>query len=104
MPYNNIIYATEQEARYYYLPLSSQALFMDPNQPTFYFKSVDAFGQPDFIIADFTIRNTNKPAEETPLTRADLDALKQELMTMIGGTQHDEQQSVNPTLSATTNN
>ena len=94
MPYNNILYATEQEARNYYLTPSSQALFMDPSAPTFYFKTVDAFGQPDFIIADFTIR-TQQPNQ--PLTRADLDSFKQEILALIqqpqGGTQHDTDQS-----------
>lgn len=96
MPYNNILYATEQEARNYYLTPSSQALFMDPSAPTFYFKTVDAFGQPDFIIADFTIRTAQ---DNPPLTRADLDSFKQEILALItpqtqGGTTHDQPQSV----------
>lgn len=104
MPYNNIFYATEQEARNYYLPLSSQALFMDPAAPVFYFKSVDAFGQPDFVVADFTIRSPQSPQQETPLTRADLDALKSEILSIIGGQEHDKSQSVDASQpSATTN-
>lgn len=98
MPYNNILYATEQEARNYYLTPSSQALFMDPSAPTFYFKTVDAFGQPDFIIADFTIRAPQQhTTDNPPLTRADLDTFKQEILALIapqqpqGGTQHDNQ-------------
>jgi hypothetical protein len=97
MPYNNILYATEQEARNYYLTPSSQALFMDPSAPTFYFKTVDAFGQPDFIIADFTIRNQQPPQDNPPLTRADLDSFKQEILALIsqqqpqGGNAHDNQ-------------
>lgn len=90
MPYNNVLYATEQEARNYYLPLSSQALFMDPSAPTFYVKTVDAFGQPDFLIADFTIRESQS---ETPLTRADLDSFRLEILSLIqpqqGGTTHE---------------
>lgn len=98
MPYNNILYATEQEARNYYLTPSSQALFMDPSAPTFYFKTVDAFGQPDFIIADFTIR-TPQPQSTTPLTRADLDTFRSEILALIatqqspqGGNTHDVNQ------------
>lgn len=99
MPYNNILYATEQEARNYYLTPSSQALFMDPSAPTFYFKTVDAFGQPDFIIADFTIRTPQPPQDNPPLTRADLDSFKQEILALItsqqpqGGNAHDTDQS-----------
>ena len=94
MPYNNILYATEQEARNYYLTPSSQALFMDPTSPTFYFKTVDAFGQPDFIIADFTIRTTQPTTDNTPLTRADLDTFRDEIMALIqsqGGNTHEPQ-------------
>ena len=95
MSYNNILYATEQEARNYYLTPSSQALFMDPSAPTFYFKTVDAFGQPDFIIADFTIR-TQPPQDNPPLTRADLDTFRAEILALIqsqpqGGNTHDNQ-------------
>ena len=95
MPYNNILYATEQEARNYYLTPSSQALFMDPSAPTFYFKTVDAFGQPDFVIADFTIRTQQPTDDKTPLTRADLDTFRSEIMALItpqsqGGTTHDQ--------------
>lgn len=111
MPYNNILYATEQEARNYYLTPSSQALFMDPSAPTFYFKTVDAFGQPDFIIADFTIRTTQPPQENPPLTRADLDTFRSEILALIapqqpqqGGTTHDNQpQSVDAQHSSTNN-
>ena len=106
MPYNNILYATEQEARNYYLTPSSQALFMDPSAPTFYFKTVDAFGQPDFIIADFTIRNQQPTPDNTPLTRADLDSFKQEILALIntqpqGGNAHE---SVDKSLNTSANN
>jgi hypothetical protein len=104
MPYNNILYATEQEARNYYLTPSSQALFMDPSAPTFYFKTVDAFGQPDFIIADFTIR-TQPPQDNPPLTRADLDTFRSEILALIdaqqGGNTHE---SVDQSLNTSANN
>ena len=90
MPYNNILYATEQEARNYYLTPSSQALFMDPSAPTFYFKTVDAFGQPDFIIADFTIRNQQPTPDNPPLTRADLESLRAELLALLPQNQPQE--------------
>ena len=61
------------------------------------FKTVDAFGQPDFIIADFTIR-TQPTQDNPPLTRADLDTFRSEILALIatqqspqGGTQHDNQ-------------
>lgn len=79
--YNNIIYATEQEARSYLLPTATQALFMDPTSPTFYVKATDAFGSPSFEIYDFVARKSTP--NETPLTRADLDAFKQEILSII---------------------
>lgn len=82
--YNNIIYATEQEARAYLLPTSSQALFMDPTSPTFYVKATDAFGSPTFEIYDFTARNT--PAQDqspTYATKSDLEALKNEILATL---------------------
>lgn len=81
MPYNNIIYATEQEARSYLIPYGTQMLFMDPTAPTFYVKTTDAFGSPSFDIYDFTPRSSSNA--ETPLTRADLDSLRAELLALI---------------------
>lgn len=87
MLYNNIIYATEQEARSYLLPTSTQVLFMDPNTPTFYVKSTDAFGAPSFEAYSFEIRppldTPTQTPDTTPITRADLDALRQELTALI---------------------
>lgn len=82
--YNNIIYATEQEARSYLLPTSTQALFMDPTSPTFYVKATDAFGSPSFEIYDFVARTpAQQPDEQNTITRADLDAFKQEILSLI---------------------
>lgn len=96
MPFTNIIFANEADARTYFLSPSSQALFMDPTSPIFYVKSTDSFGSPTF--EKYSFQRVEEPtaplSNETPLTRADLDALKQEIITMIGGTQHDEQQSI----------
>ena len=82
MPYNNIIYATEQEARSYLIPYGTQMLFMDPQSSRFYVKTTDAFGSPSFDVYDFTPANTT-PQSETPLTRADLDSLRAELLALI---------------------
>lgn len=81
MPYNNIIYATEQEARSYLIPYGTQMLFMDPNTSRFYVKTTDAFGSPSFDIYDFTPRSTSN--SETPLTRADLESLRAEILALI---------------------
>ena len=82
MPYNNIIYATEQEARSYLIPYGTQMLFMDPNSSRFYVKTTDAFGSPSFDVYDFTPANTPLQSE-TPLTRADLESLRAELLALI---------------------
>lgn len=87
----NIIYATEQEARTYILPSSSQMIFMDPANPIFYVKSTDAFGISTFEIADFKLR----PQETTEsnskyITHEDLKAFKDELLSAISSkTQED---------------
>lgn len=99
MPYNNIIYATEQEARSYLIPYGTQMLFMDPNSSRFYVKTTDAFGSPSFDVYDFTPANTTLQSE-TPLTRADLDSLRAELLALLPQTQpqevpHDNAQSNN---------
>lgn len=103
MPFTNIIFANEADARTYFLSPSSQALFMDPTSSVFYVKSTDSFGSPTFEKYSFQRVEEPSPSTstETPLTRADLDALKQEIITMIGGTQHE---SVDQPLSTTTNN
>lgn len=82
MPYNNIIYATEQEARSYLIPYGTQMLFMDPNSSRFYVKTTDAFGSPSFDVYDFTPANT-APQSETPLTRADLESLRAEILALL---------------------
>ena len=93
MPYNNIIYATEQEARSYLIPYGTQMLFMDPTSPTFYVKTTDAFGSPSFDIYDFTPRSSSNV--ETPLTRADLESLRAEILALLTPqqeVQHNDQQ------------
>jgi hypothetical protein len=99
MPYNNIIYATEQEARSYLIPYGTQMLFMDPTAPTFYVKTTDAFGSPSFDVYDFTPRSSSTQAE-TPLTRADLESLRAEILALLPQNQpqevpHDNAQSNN---------
>lgn len=81
MPYNNIIYATEQEARSYLIPYGTQMLFMDPHSSRFYVKTTDAFGSPSFDIYDFAPAHT--PQSETPLTRADLESLRAEILSLL---------------------
>lgn len=106
MPFTNIIFANEDDARTYFLSPSSQALFMDPTSPIFYVKSTDSFGSPTFEKYSFQ-RIEESQQSETPLTRADLDTLRAEIIALIqgqGGTQHEEQQSDNKTLSTTANN
>lgn len=108
MPFTNIIFANEEDARTYFLSPSSQALFMDPTNPIFYVKSTDSFGSPTFEKYSFQrIEEPQLPAQsETPLTRADLESLRSEILSLIntqqGGTQHEsiEQSS----LDSTTNN
>lgn len=103
MPFTNIIFANEADARTYFLSPGSQALFMDPTAAVFYVKSTDSFGSPTFEKYSFQlIQDTPQP--ETPLTRADLDALKEEIISLIGGNAHDEQQSINQPSSNDTNN
>lgn len=99
MPYNNIIYATEQEARSYLIPYGTQMLFMDPTSPTFYVKTTDAFGSPSFDIYDFTPRSSSAQSE-TPLTRADLDSLRAEILALITP----QQKEVHPTNEPQSNN
>lgn len=82
MPYNNIIYATEQEARSYLIPYGTQMLFMDPHSSRFYVKTTDAFGSPSFDVYDFTPAHTT-PQAETPLTRADLESLRAEILALL---------------------
>lgn len=94
MPYNNIIYATEQEARSYLIPYSTQMLFMDPHASRFYVKTTDAFGSPSFDAYDFTPANTT----ETPLTRADLESLRAEILALISS------QEVKPNNESQSNN
>lgn len=92
MPFTNIIFANEADARTYFLSPSSQALFMDPTDAIFYVKSTDSFGSPTFEKYSFQ-RVDESPQPETPLTRADLESLKQEILALIapqGGNSHDE--------------
>ena len=105
MPFTNIIFANEEDARTYFLSPSSQALFMDPTSPIFYVKSTDSFGSPTFEKYSFQRIDDPTPQSETPLTRADLDTLRAEILALIqpqGGKQHEsiEQSS----LDSTTNN
>lgn len=92
MTYNNVIYATEQEARAYWIPLNSQMLFMDPQQPVFYVKTMDAYGQSLFEIADFTLRDTSaqntQHSSENYVTKADLESFKQDLLNSLKQEEH----------------
>lgn len=102
MPFTNIIFANEADARTYFLSPSSQALFMDPTDAIFYVKSTDSFGSPTFEKYSFQ-RVEEPPTNETPLTRADLDALKQEIISLIGGNT-DGKSDNQSSLDSTTNN
>ncbi len=99
MMYNNIIYATEQDARSYLLPTSTQMLFMDPSAPVFYVKSTDAFGIPSFEAYTFEARTPQTEATQsdpsTPITRADLDALRQELIALLPAQPSQPQEDTN---------
>lgn len=94
MPYNNIIYATEQEARSYLIPYGTQMLFMDPHSSRFYVKTTDAFGSPSFDVYEFAPAHSS-PQSETPLTRADLESLRAELLALLPQTQPQEVTSTN---------
>ena len=108
MPFTNIIFANEADARTYFLSPSSQALFMDPTDAIFYVKSTDSFGSPTFekysfqLIQDTPQTQTN----ETPLTRADLETLKQEILALIApqGGNADGKSDNKSSLDSTTNN
>lgn len=94
-----INFATEAEARAYLLPPSSRVLFMDPSASVFYVKSTDVFGKPDFVIADFTIRNPQSPTTPSPyITRAEFEEFKAQFINKEDHTQHANQQ---PTISDT---
>lgn len=107
MPFTNIIFANEADAKTYFLSPSSQALFMDPTNPIFYVKSTDSFGSPTFEKYSFQrIEEPSAPlTDETPLTRADLESLRTEILSIIqGGNAHDEQQSIDQSRNITPNN
>jgi hypothetical protein len=102
MPFTNIIFANEADARTYFLSPSSQALFMDPANPVFYVKSTDSFGSPTFEKYSFQ-RIDDQQQSESPLTQADLDTFKQEILALIqGGIQNESDNK--PTLNNTANN
>ena len=107
MPFTNIIFANEADARTYFLSPSSQALFMDPTSPIFYVKSTDSFGSPTFEKYSFQrVEEPQSPSQsETPLTRADLDTFRAEILALItpqgGNTNESDNQ---PSLDSTTNN
>lgn len=92
MTYNNIIFATEQEARSYLLPLASQMLFMDPHQPVFYVKTVDAYGQSLFEIGDFTLRPMHAQTSSQYITQEDLQAFKNDIISTLANTNQKEEQ------------
>lgn len=97
MTYNNIIFATEQEARSYLLPLASQMLFMDPHQPVFYVKTVDAYGQSLFEIGDFTLRPINTPTSSPKyITQDDLKAFKDDILASLADTKQTPQKEEQP--------
>ena len=106
MPFTNIIFANEADARTYFLSPSSQALFMDPTSPIFYVKSTDSFGSPTFekysfqLIQDTSQTQTN----ETPLTRADLESLKKEILALIAPQGGNTNESIDQPLNSTSNN
>lgn len=109
MPFTNIIFANEADARTYFLSPSSQALFMDPANPVFYVKSTDSFGSPTFEKYSFQLIEDAQQttSKESPLTQADLDSFKQEILALLqaqpqGGIQHESDNK--PTLSSNTNN
>lgn len=106
MPFTNIIFANEADARTYFLSPSSQALFMDPTSPIFYVKSTDSFGSPTFEKYSFqrVEEPTAPPANETPLTRADLESLKQEILALIAPQGGNTNESVDQPLNSTSNN
>ena len=108
MPFTNIIFANEADARTYFLSPSSQALFMDPTNAIFYVKSTDSFGSPTFEKYSFQrVEEPQSPAQsETPLTRADLETLKQEILALIapqGGNTNGKSDNQS-SLDSTTNN
>lgn len=92
-----INFATEAEARAYLLPPSSRVLFMDPSASVFYVKSTDVFGKPDFVIADFTIRNPQAPTPSPQyITRAEFEEFKAQFIN-----KEDTTHANQPTISNT---
>lgn len=108
MPFTNIIFANEADARTYFLSPSSQALFMDPTSPIFYVKSTDSFGSPTFEKYSFQrVEEPTAPSPgETPLTRADLETLRSEILSLITpqGGNTDGKSDNKSSLDSTTNN
>ena len=95
-----INFATEAEARAYLLPPSSRVLFMDPSASVFYVKSTDVFGKPDFVIADFTIRNhPTQPSQY--ITRAEFEEFKAQFINKEDHTQHANQPAISDTEQST---
>lgn len=102
-----INFATEAEARAYLLPPSSRVLFMDPSASVFYVKSTDVFGKPDFVIADFTIRNPQSPHTPSPyITRAEFEEFKAQFINKEDPINANQQPTISNTeqpTSATSN-
>lgn len=98
-----INFATEAEARAYLLPPSSRVLFMDPSASVFYVKSTDVFGKPDFVIADFTIRNPQAQSPTQPshyITRAEFEEFKAQFINKEDPT-HANQPTISDTEQST---
>ena len=71
---SNMIFVTADEARNYYVPPNTKMLLMDKEKPQFYVKSSD--GQLDTY--------TFAKVEPTPpVTKQDLDAFKQEILSLL---------------------
>lgn len=83
-PVDNLIFVSEEEARAYILPPSSRMILMDKDQPRFFIKSTDQYGQSTLTPYVFTTPTPASPQTiETPqpqyVTREEFETFKASL-------------------------
>lgn len=82
-PVDNLIFVSEEEARAYILPPSSRMILMDKDQPRFFIKSTDQYGQSTLTPYVFTTPAPPPlPADTDPqqyVTREEFESFKASL-------------------------
>ena len=84
----NIMFVTEEEAKAYLLPPNSTALLMHRNEPIFYIKATDSIGQS--TIKAYRFEEIKPDPSTIPLTQADLQSFKEEILSLLNNTQQQE--------------